>query len=395
MSRRIYLDNAATSWPKPDSVYVAVDHYQRRIGSPAGRGSYEQAAQVERGIRDARKLVADLIHAESADRILFTYNGTDSLNLALHGLLHEGDHVITSVVEHNSVLRPLRHLEETRSVQVTRVACDEQGAIDPDDIRRALRKETRLIALVHASNVTGRLQPLESVGAIAKSHDVPLLVDAAQSAGHVALNVQQMGAQLLAAPGHKGLLGPLGTGILYIAPGIERRLKSFRQGGTGSRSDDDHQPDDMPDKYEAGNLNVPGILGLRAGARYILETGLGEIREHEARLTQRLLDRLGTLDGVRVYAPTDPAQRVGVISFALEGYDSREVANLLDSSFGIQLRAGYHCAPLLHRTLQTTDFGGLVRASPGIFNTEDEIDQLAEAVEEILQATCLKHGETT
>jgi selenocysteine lyase/cysteine desulfurase len=259
---RIYLDNAATSWPKPESVYQAVDDYQRRLGAPAGRGVYAEATEVERLVNNCRKKVAQLINEADPTRVIFTQNGTDSLNLAIHGWLQPGDHVVTSVCEHNSVLRPLRFLAEHRNVSTTYVGCDAQGRVDPGDIRRAIQPQTRLIALTHASNVTGTIQPVEEVGKIAKERGISFLVDAAQTLGHMRVDVQRIGCQMLAAPGHKGLLGPLGTGVLYIAPGVEARLLPIRQGGTGTRSDEDIQPTTLPDRYESGNLNVSGIVGL-------------------------------------------------------------------------------------------------------------------------------------
>jgi cysteine desulfurase/selenocysteine lyase len=389
---RIYLDNAATSWPKPESVYAAVDHYQRTLGAPAGRGAYAEAVEVERNIKDARNNIAKLINAESAERVVFTYSGTDSLNLAIHGTLRPGDHVISSIVEHNSVLRPLRQLEEQDVTEVTRIPCDATGVINPDDVRKAIRSNTRLIVLLHASNVTGTLQPLEPVGRIARDHGLLFLVDAAQSLGHVPVDVKQLGANLLAAPGHKGLLGPLGTGILYVAPGVEESLMPVRLGGTGSKSDEDRQPDQLPDKYEAGNHNVPGLMGLRAGVAHVQQLGVDKVRQHETSLAKSLISQLTEIDGVRVFGPDDDSERVGVVSLAIDGYDSREVASMLDTSFSIQARAGFHCAPLIHSYLETHDSGGLLRFSPGIFNTQEDIDRAASAIQEFSSSVNNAHG---
>src|SRR6267142_3266434 len=270
---RLYLDNAATSWPKPEAVYRAVDDYQRRLGAPAGRGSYAEAAETERIVVSCRKKVGALMGATDPSRIVFTQNGTDSLNLALHGLLRPNDHVVTTVCEHNSVLRPLRFLAEHRGVTTTYVTCDGQGYVDPDAIRQAITPKTRLIAMIHASNVTGAIQPAEAIGRIAGERGVFYLLDAAQSLGHLPINVASLGCHMLAAPGHKGLLGPLGTGVLYLAPGIEQHLLPLRQGGTGTQSDEDRQPDTLPHRYEAGNLNVPGIVGLEAGVSHVAELG--------------------------------------------------------------------------------------------------------------------------
>ncbi|NUQ60891.1 MAG: aminotransferase class V-fold PLP-dependent enzyme [Pirellulales bacterium] len=381
--KRIYLDNAATSWPKPESVYAAVDHYQRRIGTSPSRSVYAEAVQADRTIHAARAALSRLIDGEGPDRIAFALNGTDALNLAIHGTVRPGDHVVTSVVDHNSVLRPLRWLEDKGTIEVTRVECDSEGIVDPDEFRAAFRPNTRLAALVHASNVTGALQPVAEVGRIAREHGALFLVDAAQSLGHVAISVREMGIDLLAAPGHKGLLGPLGTGLLYIAPGVEDRLESVRQGGTGSRSDEDRQPDQTPDKYEPGNLNAMGIFGLKAGIEYVADRTVEAIRRHAVEMTRRLREGLSAIPGLRVYGPRDPQKLVGVVSITLDGYSPQELAAILDASFRVQVRAGIHCAPLMHRALGTLDSGGTVRFSLGPFTSTDEIDAAIDAVQAV------------
>lgn len=384
MQTRIYLDQAATSWPKPECVYKAVDDYQRRLGTAAGRGAYAEAIEVAARVGRARAAVARLIGAEHPSNIAFTLNGTDSLNLAIHGALFRGGHVITTVAEHNSVLRPLRELESGGRVEVARLQVNASGVVDPDEFRRALRPDTALIALTHASNVTGAIQPAADVGAIAREAGVLFLLDAAQTAGELPLNVRDLGVDLLAAPGHKGLLGPLGTGVLYIRPGVEDRVSSFRQGGTGSFSEDDLQPSVMPDKYESGNLNVPGILGVGAGVEWLLERGVEKIRRDGLALVQRLLGRLAEI-GVTVYGSGTADQRVGLASFTMPGIDPQEFAAILDSAYRIQVRAGLHCAPLMHRALGTINTGGAVRVSLGPFNTADEIEAAGDTIQEIAQ----------
>jgi cysteine desulfurase / selenocysteine lyase len=379
---RVYLDNAATSWPKPESVYRAIDDYQRRLGAPAGRGAYSEAAQTERMVGSCRKKVAQLIGASDPSRIIFTQNGSDSLNLALHGLLRPRDHVVTTVCEHNSVLRPLRFLAQHRDVTTTYVGCDGQGYVDPEEIRKAITPGTRLIVLIHVSNVTGAIQPVEAVGRIAAEHDIAFLVDAAQSLGHVPIDVRQIGCQLLAAPGHKGLMGPLGTGILYVAEGVEGRLLPQRQGGTGTRSDEEVQPDSLPDKYESGNLNVPGIVGLEAGVSHVLETGIDRTQEAAHALTERLLGGLRELKAVQLYGPPASDRRAGVVSLNVEGFDPQELAALLDAQWSIQSRAGIHCAPRMHAALGTLPRGTL-RLSVGHFTTTDEIDAAIAAIAEL------------
>ena len=380
---RIYLDNAATSWPKPEPVYRAVDQALRRLGAPAGRSAYREANEVERRIGQARRRLAERIGAEESRRVVFTCNGTEALNLALHGLLRPGDHVVTSVVEHNSVLRPLRQLEDTGQITVTRVACDGHGRIDPDAIRRAIRPATRLIALLHASNVTGTLQPIESVGRIAREYQVRLLVDAAQTLGHRPLDVRKLGADLLAAPCHKGLFSPPGVGMLYLAPGIERELRPIRQGGTGTHSEQDRQPETMPDGYESGSPNVAGLLGLEAGLSWLAERGADQGERHERELVGQLLEGLRAIPRVTVYGPPDDEQRVGVVSLRIAGWEPQELATLLDSTFGVQVRAGFQCAPLLHHALGTAAHGGTVRISLGVFNTRAQIDTAVQALGEL------------
>ena len=385
--KRIYLDQAATSWPKPEAVYAAVDRYQRELGAPAGRGVYAEAFETGRLIDSARRAVAKLLGAESAKQIAFAFNCTDALNLAIHGVLDPaGGHVVTTAVEHNSVLRPLRALEDAGRIEVTRVACNAAGVVDPDDVRRALRADTRLVAMTHASNVTGALQPAAEVGRIVREHAAIYLVDAAQTLGDLPFSVAELQADLLAAPGHKGLLGPLGVGLLYIRPGIERQLQSVRQGGTGSRSDLDRQPENLPDKYESGNLNVPGIVGLGAGIAWLSERGLTEIRGHAVELGQRLLGGLAEIGSVSLYGPATAGERVGVVSFSLEGLDAQELAATLDAAYRVQVRPGIHCAPAMHRALGTLDSGGTVRLSWGAMTSIEEIEAAIEAIRDIARA---------
>jgi cysteine desulfurase family protein len=380
---RIYLDNAATSWPKPEAVYRAVDEFQRNSGAPAGRGAYALAIDTQRRIAQCRGAIASLVGAGSPDRIVFGFNGTDVLNIALHGFLRPGDHVVTSVVEHNSVLRPLRWLKEYRDVSSTYVNCDSTGTIDADDVSKAIQSKTRLIALTHASNVTGAIQPIAEVGRLARERGIVLLVDAAQSLGHVPIDVEAMNIGMLAASGHKGLLGPLGTGVLYVAPHLESQIESFRQGGTGTNSEQDSQPDDLPHKLEAGNLNVPGFVGLAAGVAFVRERGIEQLGQHERELAAALYDGILEMDGITVYGPRDPQARVGVVSISVSGIEPQEAAAMLDSTFGIQVRAGLHCAPLVHRAIGTENLGGTLRLSVGPFNTAEDIAAALEAVKQL------------
>ncbi|HEV3024656.1 MAG TPA: aminotransferase class V-fold PLP-dependent enzyme [Pirellulales bacterium] len=383
---RIYLDQAATSWPKPESVYRAVERYQRENGAAAGRGSYAEAVEAGQAVEAARRAAARFIGADDRRHIVFTSNGTDSLNLAIHGTLAAGGHVVTTVAEHNSVLRPLAALEASGRVEVQRVGCGPSGVVDPDDVRRALRGDTKLVVLTHASNVTGALQPAAEIGRITRRHGALFLLDAAQTLGEMPLAVDMVEVDLLAAPGHKGLLGPLGTGLLFVRPGVEDRLASLRQGGTGSFSDEDRQPQALPDRYESGNLNVPGIVGLAAGLAWLEEQGLESVRRQALELTERLLAGLASIAGLRIHGPATAAERVGVVSVTLAGIDPQELAATLDSAYRIQVRSGLQCAPLMHRALGTLAGGGTVRFSLGPMNTAGEIDAALAALVEIAAA---------
>jgi cysteine desulfurase/selenocysteine lyase len=380
---RIYLDNAATTWPKPESVYEAVDRYQREIGGPNGRSGYREALESNRIVERARQGVAELIGADDPLQIALGFSGTDVLNLAIRGVVRPGDHVVTTVVDHNSVLRPLRALAEQADVEVTYVACDGEGFISPDDVRAALRPETRLVAVVHASNVTGAVQPIAAIGRIVREQGALFLVDAAQSLGHVPLDVSTFDVDLVAAPGHKGLLGPLGTGVLYMRAGVEQELEPLRYGGTGSRSDEDRQPEELPDKFEPGNHNLLGLAGLVASCEFLAKKSITAIHDHHTALTARFLDRLRAIGGVTVHGPQTPANRTSVVSITVEGYDPQELAAVLEATHRIQCRAGLHCAPRMHAALGTTASGGTLRLSPGYATTLDEIDLVCGTLEEL------------
>ena len=381
--QRIYLDNAATSWPKPDAVYDAVDHFQREIGAPNGRSSYSEAQEANRIIERARRGVAELIGAADTSQIIFGFNGTDVLNISIRGVVRPGDHVITTVCDHNSVLRPLRDLHETAGVAVTYVPCDSEGFVSPDDVREAMRPNTRMVAVSHASNVTGAIQPIDDIGRAVRESDALYLVDAAQSLGHVPIDIRKFEVDLLAAPGHKGLLGPTGTGVLYIRPGVERDLRPLRCGGTGTQSDEDRQPDVMPDKYEPGNHNLPGLAGLSAALEFLQDTSVEAIHAHHTELTKRLLDGLNAIAEVTVYGPPTTANRTSVIGITVEGYDPQELAAILDSTQGIQCRAGLQCAPRMHESLGTAANGGTLRLAPGYSTTLDQIDTVLRTLHNV------------
>ena len=385
--KRIYLDNAATSFPKPDCVWAAVKDYNRRLGSAVGRGAYRAGIDATALVERCRKRVAGLLRAESPDRIVFTFNGTDSLNLALHGALRAGDHVVTSVMEHNSVLRPLSELRRRMGIEVSHVPADAGGLVDPAGIRRALRPNTRLIALVHASNVTGAIQPIAEAGRIARESGALFLIDAAQSAGSIPIDLSLLPVDLLACPGHKGLLGPLGTGILYIRPGVDENLASLRQGGTGTQSEQDVQPEALPEKYESGNHNAPGLVGLEASVGWLLERGVEQVHRHEQALVEQLLESLSAIPSIRLFGAKTERDRVGVVSLAVDGFEPQDVAAILDQNFGVEVRAGLHCAPLAHRAIGSFSGGGTVRLSVGPFTTSSDIEAAAAALRQITEST--------
>lgn len=372
----IYLDHAATSHPKPETVGLAVQAALQAGGNP-GRGGHRLALTAGRRVLAARETVASLLGAPDPARVLFTSSCTDSLNLALKGLLRPGDHVITTEVEHNALRRPLAALEQ-QGVLVTRVALGPDGLIDLGALRAAIRPATRLIAVHHASNVSGLIQPIAAIGEIACQAAIYLLVDVAQTAGTVPLDMQGMGIHLLAAPGHKGLLGPQGTGILCVDPTVP--LRPIREGGTGSASAEAVQPVIYPEGFESGTLNVPGIAGLAAGAAYLLEQGVDRVRRREMALTGALADGLRAIRGVTVYGPDDPTLRAAVVTFGVDGWDPGELEELLDDEYGILGRAGLHCNPGCHAWLGTMAAGGAMRLSPGFFTTAHEIEEAVRAV---------------
>jgi len=389
--RRLYLDNAATTFPKPASVLNAMTRYATELGASAGRGAYEEAIQTGELIKSCRIALNDLFNGENPDHFIFTLNCSLALNLAIKGLiLHARDngeskpHCICAHIDHNSILRPLNTLADRNWIEQARIPVDPStGLIDPDDIRKAIRADTLLIVLTHASNVTGTLQPLREIGAIARSGNIPLIVDAAQSAGHIPIDLQADHIDLLAAPGHKGLLGPLGTGILYIRPGIEKILSTILEGGTGSVSENDRQPNFLPDKYEPGSHNAIGIAGLLEGLRWIQNRTVEKIAAHESDLVRAFIDGISDIEGLTFFGPRGVRNRVGVFSIRIDGLDPHELAAILESHYGILTRAGLHCAPLIHQAIGTAPSGGTTRFSFGPFLTVQDIHYAADALAQI------------
>jgi cysteine desulfurase / selenocysteine lyase len=376
----VYLDNAATSFPKPETVYQALDAFARRHLANPGRAGHKMALAAERMLDEGRHLLNQFFHGKEPDRFVFTLNCTDALNMAFKGVLSDGDHVVTTDLEHNSVSRPLRALELAGRITLTRVRADGGGTINPDDVRQAVGRKTRLVALTHASNVLGTVQPVAEIGLVCRERDLLFLVDAAQTAGVLPIDVQEMGIDLLALPGHKSLLGPTGTGALYVSP--RARLQPWREGGTGGDSASETQPCDLPYFLEGGTPNVLGIAGLAAGIRYVQEQGLDLVHAHEVGLIERLWRRLDEMGSYEVFGHRDPARRVGTLSFRSKTVAAAELGAVLDQAFDVAVRPGLHCAPYVHRALGTFP-EGTVRVSPGPFSTEADVDHLAGALAEI------------
>jgi cysteine desulfurase/selenocysteine lyase len=374
----IYFDNACTSFPKPPAVVDAMRDYSLNIGSSPGRSGHRLALEASRLVFEARENLSRLFNISRSERIVLTYNATEALNLAIMGLLAEGDHVITPSMEHNSVMRPLKYFLGKGVIELTIVPCSAEGNIDLDALKRSIRENTRLIAVNHASNVIGTIAPLEDIGRL--SGGVPFLVDVAQSAGAVPIDVVAMGIDLLAFTGHKSLYGPQGTGGLFVREGINP--KPLRRGGTGSKSESWDHPDFLPDKYECGTPNTPGIAGLGEGVRFVLDKGVDAIRQHEMMLTRSLLEGLEDIEEINVYGPKDPREQTPTVSINVEGKEPSEVGYYLDREFDVMTRVGLHCNPGAHKTIGTFP-RGTVRLSMGYFNTREEVDQVLEALRTI------------
>ncbi len=379
----IYLDNAATSWPKPESVYQTMDRFLREKGGNPGRGSHSLATAATETVEETRGLVARLINAPEAKRVIFTLNCTDALNLGLKGLLRPRDHVVTSSIGHNSLVRPLKKLEQ-QGVKITRLLPSPELEVLPArDIEEAITSDTKLVVVTHASNVTGLIQPIDEYGAVARRHNIIFMVDAAQTAGKHPIDVQAANIDLLAFSGHKGPLGPPGTGVLYV--GNRVNLDSLREGGTGLYSEREEQPDVLPYRYESGTLNSVGISGLGAGLKYIFTEGLERIRAHERSLIDRLIEGLSSMPGLILYGGKEGCQQAPVISFTIEGYEPGEVGAILDQAFNIKVRTGLHCAAAAHKAIGTYP-RGTIRLSPGYFNTIEEIERTLQALDKIARS---------
>jgi len=392
----IYFDNAATSFPKAPGVNEAMVKFLSEDAANPGRAGHRMAVAAEQMLDNVRLKLSRLFEADEPDRMVFALNGTDALNMAIKGVLGDGGapgsaHVITTDLEHNSVSRPLQAMADRKQIELTRITFDDDGFIDPEDIRKAIQPNTRMIVMTHASNVLGTIQDVTAIGEIAREHDVLFCLDAAQTVGVLPVSVKAMNIDLLAFPGHKSLLGPTGTGALYVGercPGSSlavddaTRLNPWREGGTGGDSSTPTQPAEFPHYLEGGTPNTVGIVGLGAGIDYVNKQGLGATLAHEQQMVQSLIDRFVDDERFTVYGTRDAKRRVGTLSLNINGFDAPDVGSILDDSFQIAVRPGLHCAPYTHQRLGTFP-DGAVRVSPGAFNTTEQLDQVIDALDQI------------
>ena len=376
----IYLDNAATSYPKPDIVYEEMNRCHKEYCANPGRGGHNMSISSGKAVLAARETVCRFFNMDDPMRLCFTKNATEGLNIAIKGYLKEGDHVITTTMEHNSVIRPLKTLERDNSIELSIVDANEMGEIDAGDIKKNIKKNTRLVVCTLSSNVNGTILPIKDIGMIAKEYGIAFLLDASQGAGTIKIDLREMNIGMMAFPGHKGLLGPQGTGGLYVSDNI--KINPIYQGGTGSNSENVYQPEMMPDKFESGTLNTPGIVGLDFGIKFIEGKGIENLSIHKSRLVNRFIIGINELKGVELYSINSKDKNSGIIALNLKEFDANEVSYILDREFSIATRAGLHCAPLAHKALGTLR-KGVVRFSVGCFNTINEIDTTIDALKNI------------
>jgi len=386
MDHLIYLDNAATSFPKPAEVYDFMNDFYRKNGVNPGRSGYDKTLETEELVYATRKMLTEFFSGTDPNHLTFSYNASDSLNMIIGGMLGKGDHVITSNLEHNSVLRPLYHKKHDGDIDVTYIPFDDNGYIDPDDVKKAFRKNTKMVILNHGSNVIGTVQPLAEIGRRCRATGIWFAVDASQSAGTIPIDVQAMNIDIVAFTGHKSLMGPTGIGGSYCGENVP--IRSTRFGGTGVRSAYPFHLEEFPYRLECGTLNIQGVAGLHAGQKWLRERGMEEVHRHEIALWDRLRKALQDTDGVITYCAHSTDNRNAVLSFNIKGWDAGDVGTILDVDYNIACRTGLHCAPLVHRQLGTEEIHGSVRFSIGAFNTVEDIDQAIMAVREI---AAMKH----
>ncbi len=381
MDKLIFLDNGATSFPKPEEVYTFMDQFYRNFGVNPGRSGYDLCMETGELVEETRKMLTDFFNGKDPNRLCFSYNSTDALNLIIYGMLEEGDHAITTTLEHNSVLRPLYHLYKFNGVDVDYISFDEKGFVNPDDFPKKFKKNTKLVIINHASNVVGTIQPVKEIGKYCRERGIPFAIDASQSAGKIAVDIEELNVDVVAFTGHKSLLGPTGIGGLYVREGIE--IRHTRAGGTGVRSAVRTHLEEYPYRLEYGTLNVMGVAGLHAGLKWIEEKGLENIHEHEMKLTAMLRDGLKDVEGVSVYCQDDLTDHISIFLFNTDGFEALDTATILDVDYNIAARSGLHCAPLVHEQLGTDKIKGAVRFGIGPFNTEEQIRIAINAVKEI------------
>jgi cysteine desulfurase/selenocysteine lyase len=383
MNDLIYLDNGATSFPKPDEVYTFMDNFYRKFGVNPGRSGYDLCMETGQLVENTRKLMTNLFKGTDPNRLCFSYNSTDALNLILFGLLQNGDHAVSSTIEHNSVLRPLFHLNRDHGVEVDYIPFDGKGFIDPGDIEKSLKRNTKLVVINHASNVIGTVQPLKEIGQICRKQGVLFVVDASQSAGKIPIDMEDMSIDAVAFTGHKSLLGPTGIGGLYVREDVN--IRHTRAGGTGVRSAVKTHLEEYPYRLEYGTLNSIGVAGLHAGVTWLLERGLDNMHAHEMKLTAMLRDGLKDVDGVTLYMQEDLADHISIFLFNVNGLEALNTGTMLDVDYNIACRTGLHCAPLVHEQLGTNKIHGAVRFGIGPFNTEEHILKAIEGIKEIAE----------
>lgn len=380
----IYMDNAATSWPKPPEVSEAIKEFIENVGANPGRSGHHLSVEAARIVYSARQSVAEFFNASDPMRVIFTSNITQAINLILLGFLQPGDHVITSSMEHNAVMRPLRYLE-TQGIELSVVHCSREGRLDFEEIHHLIRENTKLIIFNHASNVSGTLLPTREIGRIAREHKILFMTDEAQTGGAVSVDMEVENIDILAFTGHKSLMGPMGTGGFILSGRVDpARINPLVRGGTGSNSEKEEQPDFLPDKFESGTLNACGLAGLNAAIKWIKKTGIYRIRSQEVILCQRMIDGLNSINGVKVYGSWDAHEQTATVSFNIRGIDNAKIGQILDEKYGVLCRVGLHCSPAAHRTLGTYP-QGTVRLSLGYFNQVDEIDQVIRAIHKIIR----------
>ncbi len=381
MEKLIYLDNAATSFPKPEEVYKFMDFFYRNYGVNPGRSGYDLCIQAGHLVEETRKLLAEFFNLSDPNRVVFSYNSTDALNLAIFGILDEGDHAITTTLEHNSVLRPLYHLQKYKNVEVDYVPFDKNGFVDPDEFKKRFKKNTKLVVVNHGSNVIGTVQPIKEIGRLCRERGIPFLIDSSQTAGKVKIDMEEMNIDIVAFTGHKSLMGPTGIGGLAVREGIN--IRHTRAGGTGVRSAERHHLEEYPYRLEYGTPNLLGIAGLNAGVKWVLNRGIENIQNYEMELCRKLIEGLKEIGGVKLYCQDSLENHISVFIFNIEGLEAGDTGTFLDVDHSIACRTGLHCAPLVHEQIGTAKIKGAVRLSVGPFNKIEDIEKAIKAVREI------------